>query len=175
MRTLVIVNLLIMSFTANAAGAGHLTDLIAPAVNFVLLFGFMIYKLKGPLSNYFVNKANKVQETFDRAQVKQKEADSKLKMYEEKVQRSDQEVQEILKKATSDSEEFASEYREYTKQRIDKLKVDANQRIKAEETAMVRNLNENLLNQVILNAKNKISSDKNNQKVISKKMLGELV
>ena len=75
---------LFISTTAFASGGGghdvSVMDLIPPAINFFLLLGFLIYKIKGPLSNYFTEKANLVEETVERANIKAKEATSGRKI-----------------------------------------------------------------------------------------------
>ncbi len=45
---------------------GSAADLIAPAVNVALLLGFLVWKLKKPLSDSFTKKSEEITNTIER-------------------------------------------------------------------------------------------------------------
>ena len=67
-----------------AAGDGHgsITDLIPPGVNFVILAGFAIWKIRPSLKEYFVKLAADTKTSMSNAEAKSKTA--KLKYEEQK-------------------------------------------------------------------------------------------
>ena len=56
-------------------GGGHISDLLYPAVNFFLFFGFLVWKIKKPLSEMFTEKSKEVEDFYSFADKKNKEAE----------------------------------------------------------------------------------------------------
>ena len=71
------------SLYAGGNGETHLSDLMRPAINFLILAGFLVFKLRNPVKEMFDKNALLVKETYDFAEGKNKEAEIKLKMYKE--------------------------------------------------------------------------------------------
>src|SRR6478735_6017835 len=71
---------------AYASGGAHhgevhhatISSLLAPALNVGILFGVLVWKLKGPLHSFFVGKSEEVANTLERASLKSKEAQMML-------------------------------------------------------------------------------------------------
>ncbi|HLT22072.1 MAG TPA: ATP synthase F0 subunit B [Bacteriovoracaceae bacterium] len=158
---------------AMAAGDGHGSpaDLIAPITNVVLLAGFLIWKLKGPLSNYFTNLSKTVTETIERASIKSQEAQMMLENEKRKQGNLQAEVESIKNQAMSDAAAFEKKLEVETESRIQKLKSDANLKINAEKKAALESLNNELLEQVINEAKSVIKTNKEYQNKASSKLI----
>ena len=83
---LVLMAILPSALAAGNGGHGHLSDLIAPLVNVVVLVGFLVWKLKKPLSDHFTAKAEEIANTLERASLKSKEAEVMLQAQQKKWQ-----------------------------------------------------------------------------------------
>ena len=70
-------------------GHGSIADLIPPAVNFFILVTFLVIKLKAPIRNLFIKKAEAISETLERANVKSKEAQVMLETQQKKLSNLD--------------------------------------------------------------------------------------
>lgn len=167
--------LLLVSGSAFAAGDGHLTDLIAPLVNVVVLAGFLVWKLKGPLSEHFKAKAEEISNTLERASLKSKEAEVMLHAQQKKMAAVDTEVKEILRQGEADVVAFEKNFAREVEERSLKLKTDASAKIEAERKALIASLNASLLDEVIAKAKTTIKGNKDYQQKASAKILGEMV
>jgi len=159
---------------SGSAGHGSPSDLIAPAVNIAILVGFLVWKLKGPFSTHFVNKANSVSEVMERASVKAKEAEMMMAMQKKKMDGSDAEVSKIASDVDNDVAAYKSAYEKEVAERIAKLKVDAASKVEAEMQSLTNELNTLLLDKVISDAKNMIKEDKNLNNEVTEKIIAGL-
>ncbi len=150
-----------IAMASGSAGHGSPSDLIAPAVNILILVSFLVWKLKTPFSNHFVNKANSVSEIMERASVKAKEAEMMMAMQKKKIDGSDAEVNKIASDVDSNVAEFKSAYEKEIAERIAKLKLDAASKVEAEKKSLTNDLNSVLLDKVISDAKKMIKNNKN--------------
>lgn len=159
---------------AQAEHHGSPMDLIAPAVNFFILFGFLIYKLKGPLAKFFDEKSKKISEVLDRAQVKSKEAQVLFDINTKKMNDVENEVSAISKNAEDDIKKFSKDIEKETQDKTEKLKSEAVQRIEAERKNFLNKLNQELVDDVVLKAKGFINNDLNMKKDLTNKMVKEI-
>ena len=155
----------------NSGHHGSVSDLIAPAVNVALLAGFLIWKLKAPLSKSFTDKATDVQNTLERASLKSKEAALMLENEQRKVNGLSAELSNITSQAEADVVTFEKNLAQETEDKKHKLKTDANMKIQADKKALVDELNAELLNQVIAKTKSTIKTNKDYQSKVSSKLL----
>ncbi|EQC43258.1 ATP synthase F0 subunit B [Bacteriovorax sp. Seq25_V] len=164
------------AFAASEGGhsAGHLSDLIVPAVNFAIVFGFIGWKLKAPLKKMFDDNSVKVKELVELASERDREAQIKLDTYEKKISHLDSEVKAIIENAHKDSEAFEANYVKEVKETIAKLTNDSAHKIESEKNAMIKMLNETLLDEVIAKAKSKIVADTNINKKTTENILSKL-
>jgi F0F1-type ATP synthase membrane subunit b/b' len=153
---------------------GSVTDLLAPAVNVAILAGFLIWKLKTPMSKHFSDMADNVSNTLERASLKSKEAKMMLENEERKIANLTNEVKGIHNQAEADVSTFEQHLSQETEDKTHKLKIDANHKIAADKKAMVDSLNAELLDQVVNKAKMTIKSNKDYQSKVSSKLLGGL-
>lgn len=169
--------LLLFSQIAKAASDGHGGDflnLIPSFINVTLLAGFLIWKVKGPLKNHFINKANEITKTMERANVKSKEAQIMLEQQEKKLANMENELTEIKEKTAKEIDSFQHKYSEDIELRKNKLKEDASHKVIAEKNAMLEDVNESLIDTIILKTKSSIKSNKNSQQMASTNLLKEL-
>lgn len=168
--------ILLLQSAVFAAGNGHgsISDLIVPALNFTIVFGFIGFKLKGPLKRMFDENSVKVKELVELASERDKEAQIKLDMYEKKISSLDSEVNTILENAKKDSEKFEKEYAEEISASMTKMEKDSQIKLETEKNGMLKMLNASLLDEVISRAKSKIESDNTLNKKTTDNILSRL-
>lgn len=153
---------------------GHISDLIAPAVNVAILVGFLVWKLKAPLRKHFQDMASSVSNSIERASLKSQEAKIMLETEEKKIANLTNEVKGIHSQAEADVAHYERTLSKETEDKTHKLKTDATMKIQAEKKAMVDSLNAELLDQVVNKAKSTIKGNKDYQNKVSSKLLGGL-
>lgn len=171
-KTLALLSLGLVG-NALAAGDGHGSpaDLIAPAVNVTLLAALLGYKLKGPLSQYFVNLSKHVTDSIERASIKSQEAQMMLENEKRKQANLETELANIKNNALTDAQSYEKRIEIETESKIQKLKSDATLKINAEKKARIDSLNNELLEQVIKEAKTTIKTNKDYQNKASSKLI----
>jgi F0F1-type ATP synthase membrane subunit b/b' len=155
-------------------GTGHhssASDLIAPSINVGILLGVLLWKLKEPLHNFFVSKAEEVSNTLERAALKSKEAQMMFESETRKMANLQNEIQGIHKQSENDVVIFEKNLSRDTEEKSLKLKTDANLKIQADKKALLDDLNTELLNQVIWKTKSTIKSNQDYQNKVSSKLL----
>ena len=168
-----------LSIAAKAWGAdgghgeahGSVTDLIAPAINVIILFGALIYATKDKLKSYYDSKAEEVANTLERANIKSKEAALMLESQQRKMAALETEVKNIHGQAETDVAVYEKNLSKETEDKITKLKADANSKVAADKKQFMDDLNAELLEQVISKAKTTIKNNKDYQSKVSNKML----
>jgi F0F1-type ATP synthase membrane subunit b/b' len=159
---------------SSGSGEAHhasITDLFAPAINVGILLGVLVWKLKGPLRNYFVSKSEDVANTLERANLKSKEAKIMLEGETRKMANLANEVKSINQQSENDVSLFEKNLSKETEDKTQKLKVDANSKIQADKKALMDELNAELLNEVIAKTKTTIKTNKDYQNKVSTKLL----
>lgn len=163
-----------ISAKAWSAGNGHhgsITDLIAPLVNVIVLAGFLIWKLKGPLKKHFDSMSEDVANTLERASLKSKEAQILLENEERKLSNLVKEIKGISQQAETDIFTYEQKLSKEVEDKSHKLKTDADAKIRADKKAMMDDLNGELINQVIAKTKSTIKTNKDYQSKVSNKLL----
>ena len=160
---------------AGNGGHGSVSDLVAPLVNVLLLGGFLVWKLKKPLSDYFTKQAEEISNTLERASLKSKEAEVMLQAQMKKMSNVESESKEILKQAEIDVKNYEKNFAREVEEKSAKLKTDATSKIEAERRALINQLNAQLLDEVIAKAKSSIKENKSHQSKVSHKMFGEML
>ena len=110
-KTLVLISTVIASSVLMAAeggehGGGHYSELLPKIVNFGLVFGFMLWKIKKPVSEMFTKNSRDVSSLFQVAEQKDKEAQIKLETYERKLASVAAEKGKILENAQAEASAF---------------------------------------------------------------------
>lgn len=150
---------------------GSVSDLIAPAVNVALLAGFLVWKLKKPISDSFIAKSDEVSNTLERASLKSKEAKIMLDNEQRKIAGLSAEIKSITTQSENDVATFEKNLSTEIEDKSHKLKLDANMKINADKKAMVDALNAELLDQVVKKTKATIKSNQDYQNKVSNKLL----
>lgn len=165
------LGLISKAWSASGGHHGSATDLIAPAINVGILFGVLIWKLKGPLKEHFNNKAEDVANTLERANLKSKEAQLMLDSQQRKMSALETEVKNIHGQAETDVMTYEKNLSKEVEDKIQKLKLDANSKIQADKKVLLDELNAELLDQVIKKTKSTIKGNKDYQSKVSSKLL----
>jgi F-type H+-transporting ATPase subunit b len=156
-----------------AAGDGHGSpiDLIPPAINFFLLFGFLVYKLKKPIQNAFIKKAKDISDSMDRANVKAKEAQAKLEIQKNKLLNLDKEIISLKESTEREVQSFEKRYKEEIDLKSMKLKQDAALKLEAERKANLNKMNTEMVDLIISSAKLKVKQDQGLKNKINNKIV----
>jgi F-type H+-transporting ATPase subunit b len=168
--------LLMLTTDLMAAGGyeqGPLSSLILPFLNFTAVSVFILYMLRKPLRALFEKNAKDIKELYYHAEEKEKEAKIKLQMYEEKMAGLASEKNQIAEKAAREVTELESKIKQETELAKTKIENDGRSKLAHEESMMIRELNETLLNEVILKAKSSVRNDKTVQQGITTKLSNE--
>lgn len=173
-RLLIISLTLITSNVYASGGAGSAADLKWNIVNFVVLFGFLGWKLKKPIRNMFEKNADDVTSLYGLAEEKDKEAQIRFEEYSKKLSSLDSEKQRIMNEAEKNAETFSKEHTVETNELISNLNTEAKARIENEKIQMDRNLNATLLDEVINKVKEKMVTDKELQTKATKKLVSQI-
>jgi F-type H+-transporting ATPase subunit b len=179
LASLITILSLIISEVAMAAphSDGHhpsMLDLKWPFVNFVLLFSFLIWKIKAPLAKMFAAQAEDVQQLYTVAEEKDKEANLKLDMFEKKSAQTESDYAKVLEEARRDAVDFSKLQEKETVQQIARMKTDLESKVAYERDSLLRGLSSAFLDEVISRAKGKIKSDKGLQEKAATKLMSQV-
>lgn len=180
MKALVKYSFIFASLTsvALAEGSAHhepsIKDLMYPAINFMVLVGFLVWKLKKPTTEMFNKKAEEVQSLMTSAAQKNKDAEEKLKTYKTKLSSLPSELTKIQKDYESDVQSFMQHQSNETQTIITRTKRDLENKLEGEKNELVENLNEELLNSVIAKAQQAIESNNDFKTKATHKIVSEL-
>ena len=161
----------VSAFAAGDGGHGSVADLVAPAVNVAILAGFLVWKLKGPLKNFFITKSEEVSNTLERAGIKSKEAQMMLDNEQRKISGLENEIKSMKQHTSTDVANYEKKLARETEDKTQKLKADAASKIQADKKSVMDDLNAELLNQVIAKTKSTIKGNKDYQSKASNKLL----
>ena len=162
------------AYAAGGSGKTHLSDLMWPGINFLLLTGFLVFKLKKPIKEMFDKNALLVKETYDFAEGKNKEAEIKLKMYREKLKNFNAEERKVKNDAEKEVKIFREKRTKETESLLKRLERDAANKIQYEKRILIDELNHAFLDAVINQAKTTISNNETSQKRATQNLLSEI-
>lgn len=173
-RHALLLALVTSSALASGSGThhGHLSDLVAPLVNVLILAGVLVWKLKKPLSDHFTAQAQEISNTLERASLKSKEAEVMLAAQEKKMAQLDNELKEIARSGENDARNFEKLHAREMEEKASKLKTDATAKIEAERKALRDELHAALLDEVVAKAKTTIRGNDDYRAKASARMLG---
>lgn len=160
----IIVILTVLINIAYAGGDGHggsagPSSLVSSFVNLGLLLGFLVWKLKTPISKMFISKSEDVKTQIEKSEAEAKEAEIQMQMQANKMAGANAEIKKIEEGTDSFISSYESTYKKEVTERISYLKVDAEQKIEAERNQMQDDLNSSLLELVISNTKAALKKD----------------
>ncbi|MCB9060551.1 MAG: hypothetical protein H6622_03405 [Halobacteriovoraceae bacterium] len=161
----------------SSAGAPHepsIKDLIYPSINAVIFFSVVIFSLKGALRNLFNKMSLEVSALIDEAAVKDKEADIKLKKYQEKLDNFDNEVIKIEKESADQIVTFKNKTSNEAEESILRYKKDSMARLDGEIQSLENEFAEQFVDKLIDVAKEKVSSNKDIGSSVTKNLVSSL-
>ncbi len=177
-KTLALISTVIASGAALAAegghGGGHIIDLLPKVVNFGLVFGFMLWKIKKPVSDMFTKNSKDVASLFQVAEQKDKEAQIKLETYEKKLSNLAAEKTKIIEDAKSEASAFEKKTANETAATLEKMKKDTAAKVQAEQNSLTSKLGAELIEEVIAKTKTTVKSSKDNQDKATSKLMAQL-
>ncbi|WP_419169005.1 hypothetical protein [Halobacteriovorax sp.] len=154
---------LIISNVALAAGGeyrgGHLSDLLVPAINFTIVFGFIAWKMIPFMSKSFTEKSENIKDLVEYAAKKDAKAEQELQASKAKIDNIQAEKEKIISNAKVDSEKFEQKFVEEMKASMEKMEKDSEHKLESEKKMMLKSLNESLLDEVINKTKSTIHKD----------------
>jgi len=170
---LILLLIPMISLGAGNSGHGHLglSSLIAPVVNVGILLSFLIWKLKGPVSEMFRTSSKDVKETLDRAAAKAKEAKVLMDAQKQKMDNLTNEVSQIKKRSQDETKLYENQSNEEFRLKTIKMKENASLKLEAEKKLAIEKLNNSLLDEVISNAKEVLRNDKGLSEKASEQLL----
>lgn len=181
MKSLAKYSFILMSLTSTAMAAGNgeahdpsIKDLMYPAINFTLLVGFAIWKLKGPLKSMFDKQVDDVVAMMNSAEERNKDANAKLSEMQSKVSGLESEVAKITSDYKSDVSNFAINQEKERLSVIERTVRDNKYKINGEEKNLIEELNSDLLDSVIAKTKQTISANAALQATATKNIVSEI-
>jgi F-type H+-transporting ATPase subunit b len=155
-------------------GAHHevsVFDLRWPAFNFIIMFGFLGWKLKAPILGFFKENSQRIKQIFEHVAEKQREAEMKYNLYVKKLEDMITEREKILSDAKADVERLQKSINHETEQTITKMEKESEIRLAMEKQVMIKKINEEVLEKIISNTKSMIKTESKNKKNFEDKVL----
>jgi len=135
-------------------------DLKYPAINFIVLFGFIAWKAKKPLTEMFNKNAENIRALMESAEKQSKDANAKLATLEQKMKNIDSELVKITTDYESDVAAFGKNQIEETQTTITRMKRDVDNKLQGEKKELMDGLSHELLNLVVSNTQNTINGNR---------------
>lgn len=152
-QVLFLLLMLVLSNSILAEGGAHhepsVWDLKYPALNFVLLFGFLIYKLKAPLKNMFDKNAESIKSMMESAEKQSKDAEQKLAEVNLKLSKLEEEKSKIASDYKSDLSHFEKTQKEELLETSKRMSKDVESKISGEEKELSDKLNTEVLDLLV--------------------------
>lgn len=167
-----------LTATAVAAEGVHhepsIKDLMYPAINFFVLVGFLVWKLKKPMAEMFNKKAADIQSLMTSAAQKNKDAEERLKALQGKMSNLPSEVTKIQKDYENDVISFTQTQTAETAAIITRTKRDLEHKLEGEKNELVEGLNRDLINSVIAKTQQTINGSGDMKNRATSKIVSEL-
>ena len=178
MRFGLILILFISAAMANEHGAvhheAHVSDLMWPIFNFVLFFGFLVYKIRKPIKEGFDKNAELIKELFEYAKAKDQDAQNKIGEYKDKMKNFHLEVEKLNKEMEEEFVVFKRETTMETEMHIQRAGADAKRKAESEKNRRTKEINEELLNNIILKTKESLGSNSSLRNKATSKIIAAL-
>jgi len=171
--------LILLSITSSSSfaagkGSGSLKDLMFPAINFAVLFGFIIYKYKNVISKNYSEESIRIQNLISDAFEADKQASLKLDSLNAQLQNIDKLKNELKDRAAEKLNQQVDAINLESKSKLKKLEDDKLSRFEQEKSILVNQSNSKILDMVIDDAKNIVGSDKVRKQTTEEKLLASI-
>lgn len=100
--------------------------------NFVLFFGFLYVKLKGPVKTALEDRRDNMAKELEEAQAKQREAEAKLAEFKDKLSNLEAEVDRVVKSYEAEAEADAARMKDEAEKMVERLSRESEFTIKQE-------------------------------------------
>jgi len=172
-NTFVILSSIVVIDTvfASGEGSGHLSDLIPPLINSMILLTFLVIKLRAPLNRYFSDLSRKTFKSHHLATAREKEASLKIEELQQKLSQSVSEIAKIEKSFEKDLQKYEKESVSDMDQRIVKMEQDGQQTLESDNNNALKSLYTDLVESVFLSAKVMIDENSHLKGKITQKLL----
>ena len=179
MKRLLILTISLLASAALASGAAahhepSIKDVMWPAINFTLIFGFILWKLRKPVAKNFAHYAESVEEIYHQAKNNQRMAETRQAELEAKL--NSFEAMKVKEKEKMD-EEFNMlkvEVAKETAESMEKMKQDSIARLEYEKQQLVRALNTEVVEKIMETAKGEIASTPATRKQVTERLVAKL-
>ena len=159
---------------AAGEGSGSIVDLKWPAVNFIVLLSFLIFKLRGPLRESFDKNAEEVTFLAEQAENKNRQAQIRLDTYKKKMAGIESEHQKMAKDMERERERYAARAERATREYIDRLKQDFERKMIQEKHVLGNRINVGLVDEVVKKAKTVIAGDGTLKEKVAQRLISHM-
>jgi F-type H+-transporting ATPase subunit b len=149
-------------------------DLKYSTLNFIVLFGFLGWKLKKPLSEMFNKKSEDIKSLMNSAEKQNRDAEERLNQFKAKIKNLDSEITQINTDYDNDAVSFAKFQKEETETSIARMKRDLQNKLDGERKELLDELSHEMVSKVIAKAKSTIALSLDHRKNATQKILTEL-
>lgn len=168
---LFIISLIVPTAAFAAGGHGEVSyySLIPAFANFFIIFGFILFKVKGSIRQAFVQKAEKYEQDLLEARKLFDEATQIEKDVLYALNNFDQEKAKIKQEVESDFEFYVQETRDNFDKALSQFSKDCDRRVQAEQENLQQSLCRDLVSEVTTQAKGELVADENSDAVFVNK------
>ncbi len=139
--------LLFMS-SAEESSASNPMDFIGKVINFLVLFGGLVYLLRKPLGRFLQGRADSLQVSMREAKDSRQKAELKLKEAESRLSKLDEEIKKIRHAADIEGAELHESIAQETNRDADRLRKLARQEIDRLTRSGILEIREHMANLV---------------------------
>lgn len=125
---LVVPFMLFMSYTEESH-ASQTKDFLGKVINFLVLFGGLIYLLRKPLGNFLQGRSDALEKALQGAKESREEAAGRLTGVELRLEKLDEEIEQLQREAEAEGRSLHQRIIEEAKQDSERLKHFAHQEI----------------------------------------------
>ncbi len=169
---------LLCSGWSYASGGEHkapeLSDLFFPVINFGILFLFIFWKFRRPISDMFTKKAQEVEELYNHASDKSKKAEMKFDMYKKKMDDVRLDMDKIFASTDDEIRNLEEVKAKELRQSIDKLKQEMNQKFEMEKKAMYNSVERAFVDEVFTGVKANIGQDSLRKRTVTENLVSKI-
>ena len=176
-QKLVFLSLLFMtSIEANAAGkgSGSVKDLMFPAINFIILFGFIIFKYKNVISKGYKEESIRIENLLTDAAEADKQASLKLASLTSQLNNIENVKKDLKQQANDKLNKQVELINSESILKFNKLKEDMELKYQQEKSSMVSTVNSKILDMVIDDAKKIVTSDNGKKRTTEERILSAI-
>jgi F-type H+-transporting ATPase subunit b len=137
--------LLFMS-SAEEPSASNSADFLGKVINFLVLFGGLVYLLRKPLGNFLQRRADLLQSSMQEAKDTRQKAELKLNEVESRLEKLDEEVKKIRQAAENEGADLHKSIVQETNRETGRLRDLARQEIERIAKAGVLEIREHMAN-----------------------------